>query len=596
MDIFNQTISYSPERSNHYMVKNFCADVFTGALTPVWWKELVPGDNLKQNYAMVIKALPMVKPVFGRVTASLNSFFIPFRIMDDNFIDRLTGGENAKSPVPYQIDSTEDSFDNIQSTKSPTKYSLKDYLGYPMYDPNVDGGSFLGSGILLSPYPWLAYNWCWNEYYRSERQCVDANGDPIKDRCKIGEGTYLMNDSPANSYGPVAKSGIKYVYLEHDYFTCCLPTRQFGTSPAFPISGILPINLYDRNNDLMYDSNNNPVNMFYDIGSYVDRFGTSIHKNLVVGVGQNPPLYQSELSNDALRTKSGSSPSAWHTSTDTNMGDNEHVNRYFEDLDVGAAGYKMGVDVSNGFSFNVDEFREIMAIQKYLEKINVCGSHYNEYLRAIFSVAPNDETIQKPVWLGGTSVDIMVSEIIQTSESNTTPLGEKGGVANSFSGNNLCEYFCKEPGIIMTLLHIRPKVTYTQGWNRSLYKPTKYDYLNPMLCHLSEQPVYKGELFAKGVADKNTPSNALSILGFNPRYAEYYTEQDQVCGDLRDTMSYWTWSRRFKDDVTLNAELNLCKAPEFADKFVVTDKPSWIVEYQNRLDITRPIPADPSPR
>lgn len=583
MDIFNQTISFSPERSNHYMVKNFCADVFTGALTPVWWKELVPGDNLKQNYAMVIKALPMVKPVFGRVTASLNTFFIPFRIMDDNFIDRLTGGENTKSPVPYQIDSTEDSFDDIQSCKSPTKYSLKDYLGYPMYDPKVDGGKYLGSGILLSPYPWLAYNFCWNEYYRSERQCVDANGDPIKDRCKIGEGTYLMKDSPANSYGPVAKSGIKYVYLEHDYFTCCLPTRQFGTSPAFPISGILPVNFYDQDNSKLYV---NYQNKLHDLELY----GGEPHK------GSDSILFSAPLSPYGGDNK----PSAGWTSRLLSKENGSAAVPYSSYgsiyWDNNQPVYKAGVDLSSGFSFNVDEFREVMAIQKYLEKINVCGSHYNEYLRAIFSVAPNDETIQKPVWLGGTSVDIMVSEIIQTSESNTTPLGEKGGVANSFSGNNLCDYFCQEPGIIMTLLHIRPKVTYTQGWNRALYKPTKYDYLNPMFCHLSEQPVYKGELFAKGVASKGAPSNALGILGFNPRYAEYYTEQDQVCGDLRDTMSYWTWSRRFNDDISLNAELNLCKAPEFADKFVVTDSPSWIVEYQNRLDITRPIPADPTPR
>lgn len=586
MNLFDSVPSFSPNRSKHLITQDFIGDVFTGAVTPIDWYEVVPGDNLKQSMALNVKSFPMVSSPFGQVNVDVNTFYVSYRDLDPNFADRLTGGETGKIAYQRSIDMT----DNLCACKSPTKYSLKDYLGYPMLNTSLGevAGTKDAVGTYLSVYPILAYNHIWNEYYRNENTMKDATGNPIKEHCRVGDGLpYLCRYQNTNKeFGPIDKGGIKWSYLEKDYFTSALSERQKGVPPALTVSGYAPIlvggTVRDSNNNVI-----NPLSPFYDnLGNKVTvRFDNS------TGLSNFSDIRGVNYPSSGV---TGSYPSDTVSSAvikDTKVTTNFIASHPYDYMTVQPC-----ADLSSSVGFSIDEWRTAMALQRYLERTNICGSRYEEYLLSMFSCAPSNDSLNKPVWIGGFRLPIVFSEVTSSVETTTKSQGTVTGKAWSEGSDYIGDYFVKEYGIVMTCLTIRPKVLYSQGCDRALIKPTKLDYYNPLFKNLSEQEVYAMELFEKSVDNNYSAELGLkNIVGFNPRYSELYCGRDKVVGSFRDSLSTWCFSRAFADTVSLNKETHLCKAPEYADKWTVTNVPQWYVECKSIRDMVRPIDNYPMP-
>ena len=59
---------------------------------------------------------------------------------------------------------------------------------------------------------------------------------------------------------------------------------------------------------------------------------------------------------------------------------------------------------------------------------------YN-FMKHLFGTNPESTRYQKPLLLGTQVVPIQIGEQLQTSETNTTPLGERAGIADGY-GNS----------------------------------------------------------------------------------------------------------------------------------------------------------------
>ena len=140
----------------------------------------------------VLRFQPLVAPVLHEINMYVHYYFVPYRLLWDDWEDFITGGVTGDySVTPPQW--------------TPTNYtigSLWDYMGFPT--------GILPAGAYPLDFPRRAYNFVYNEYYRDEtlQTKVALTNELILNRC-----------------------------WEKDYFTSSLPWQQRGTAPALPISG-----------------------------------------------------------------------------------------------------------------------------------------------------------------------------------------------------------------------------------------------------------------------------------------------------------------------------------------------------------------------
>ena len=280
---------------------------------------------------------------------------------------------------------------------------------------------------------------------------------------------------------PLAGYSILNRNWEKDYFTSSLPWQQRGTAPALPISGTTHA-VWDSSlflHSLTDDSNKVPI-------------GTA---NAIVGHQTN-----------ALTTQS----------------QGQANNRAFMNDNI--------VDLSSATTFNVADLRLVFQIQKWMERNARSGVRYTEFLRSHFGVSPRDERLQRPEYVGGSKSPIIISEVLQTSETGTKPQGNMAGHGISASSTFCGKYRATEYGIMIGMMSVMPRTMYQQGVNKQWLRRTKYDFYFPEFANLSEQAVRNSELYVTG--NESTDSQ---IFGYQGRYDEMRTKQNMVCGQMKST-------------------------------------------------------------
>ena len=198
--VFQRTGQVTPRRSMFDLSYSKLLTGDLGVLYPVLCDEVVPGDYWQIGNEVVLRFNPLLAPILHRIDCVTHYFFVPYRILDENWEDFITGGKDGDND--YTLPRY-----NLGLPAAYVKGSLWDYFGFPLGNGDAGPEQF---GILPLAYPWYAYNTIWNEYYRDQNLQEEA----VKNNCFVVKRNW-----------------------EKDYFTSALPFQQRGTSPAFPISG-----------------------------------------------------------------------------------------------------------------------------------------------------------------------------------------------------------------------------------------------------------------------------------------------------------------------------------------------------------------------
>lgn len=548
MSVFSSVRGNNVGRSvfNLSHFKRFTCDM--GQLIPVLFLECVPGDTMKIGCEAVTRFQPMVAPILDSVDMYVHYFFVPTRLLMDNEKDWetfLTGGKDGTDvsvKLPrFQFDYA---FGGTEDPNFPFSNGVR-FGKYSLWDyfglPVYDytQSALIRDSNHVVAFPQRAYNLVWNEYYRDENLC---------DEVSPNNGTLL------------------YRAWKKDYFTSALPWQQRGTSPALPISGTLPVNFGDSTTFVL---NNPKVRMMSEELSH-DIIGYTV-----------PISSDGSVSPGFLKSQNGINGTVGSLSGDANA----------------------TVNLSNATTFDVAVLREAFQIQRWLELNARAGVRYTEFLKAHFGLAPRDEVLRRPEYLGGTKSSIVVSEVLQTS-STVQPSEDgklKGSPQGNLSGHGLgamsdfiCSYTAKEFGYIIGIASWMPKPSYSQGVNRMFSRQTKYDFYFPEFAHLSEQAVTKGEIYATGVSAHDN-----SIFGYQSCYAEMKYMPSMNCADMRDTFSYWHLGRKFSSDPSLNAGFLTTNSAYSGgirkDIFAVQNEPGLIVNFANVIKAIRPMPVYGTP-
>ena len=182
-----------------------------GELIPIMLEEVIPGDTFQVQSEIMIRLAPMLAPVMHRVQVFTHYFYVPNRLVWDNFHDHITGGEDGTAnPVHPQVVVNAAAVTAGQVARG----TLADYLGLPTFE----SGTTLTEQYRISALPFRGYQLIFNEYYRDQ---------DLSQKITINKG-----DGDETDLTELLK--LRTRHWQRDYFTSARPSPQKGPQVTLP--------------------------------------------------------------------------------------------------------------------------------------------------------------------------------------------------------------------------------------------------------------------------------------------------------------------------------------------------------------------------
>nr|WNN13254.1 MAG: major capsid protein [Microviridae sp.] len=496
---------------------------------------MVPGDTFKMKTSMVARMTSLTRPIFGNINMDIYYFFVPMRLIWKHW--KEFNGENNTNAWTKEAPSYSIPQIRCPNTTGWKKGTLADHLGLPI---NKDGYS-------VSALPFRALTLIYNEWFRDEnvqRPMLFDDGD------SGGLGTN------GNTYADMIKGGMcPQVNKYHDYFTSALPAPQKGDPVTVSLAGQAPLNtLTDEITE-------------FASGEKL-KFGTT--------GGQTGKAYAmvagapSTLTNIAEVTRTG---------TDGNY----------------ISGTNMYADLTNVSVITINALRTAFQIQKILEADARGGTRYVEILKQRFGVTCPDYRLQRPEYLGGKRTPIMIQQVAQTSETTqNSPQGNLTAYSQTNDSSDSFVYSAQEFGYVIGIAVARQEHVYSQGINKMWTRKTIYDFYQPKLANIGEQPILKKEIFyTKGNGAVNE-----QVFGYQEAWADMRYKPNLVTGMLRpdlaaEGLENYSIADKYENAPTISEAFTL-ETPDYLDRALAVDHTKadqFILDFYFECTARRPMPV-----
>lgn len=406
--------------------------------------------------------------------------------------------------------------------------TLADYLGLPT---KVEG-------ISVSALPGRAYGLIYNEWFRNQN-ITQPTLVEVTDATTTGK-----NDGSATNDSAITLAKPLKAAKVFDYYTGALPEPQKGEPIAIPIAGgAAPIFVYNNTKlEKKWESSDNWVSYNRVVGTQGEE--ATKFKAGQVGVGET-----------------------W---------DNELR--------------PLGTDLSNVTSATINQLRQAFQIQKLLEKDARGGTRYREVLREHFGVTSPDSRMQIPEYLGGYRLPINVSQVIQTSATDSTsPQGNTAALSVTTMNKGMFTKSFTEHGFIMGLAVVRTDQTYQQGIERMWSRKGRYDYYWPVLANIGEQAILNKEIYAQGSSVDE------EAFGYQEAWADYRYKPSKVTGLFRSnaqqSLDAWHYAQDYSALPTLSTAWMEQGDDEMKRTLARSDQPDFIADFYFMNKTTRCMPV-----
>lgn len=558
---FSQIPTSPIQRSVFDRSHDYKTTMDAGYLIPFFVDEVLPGDTFKLRVNAFVRMNTLVAPFMDNVFMDTFFFFVPSRLVWDNW-QRFCGEQ--KNPG----DSTDFLIPSLSGTNTFTNGSIFDYMGLPT------GVALNPSDTPINALPFRAYNLIYNEWFRDEN---------LIDSIPVTTG-----DGP----DPISNYTLRKRAKRHDYFTSALPWPQKGPSVDVGLTGNAPVKGFDDSNNWIYGNGVSPE------AGYTAMFGTpsDVLDNVGLQVYTNRQMFSNANMIPIMQETNQSGRWANIGNQDQSDGYNIHPTRAIRAQQFSLSGPltptnpdSVYADLSGVSAITINDLRQAFQIQKFYEKWARGGSRYTETLRVMFNVISPDARLQRPEYLGGTHSRVNVVPTAQTSstdsvspQSNLSAFGVLGDSAHGFNKSFV------EHGYVIGLCCLRADITYQQGLNRMWSRRQLFDFYWPTLAHLGEQVVYNKEIYTQGTADDN------GVFGYQERYAEYRYKPSMITGKLRSTdaqsLDVWHLAQKFDSLPKLNQDF-IEENPPIARVIAVQNEPQFFADFWFDLKTSRPMPV-----
>lgn len=544
-NIFSSIMSKKPQKSAFNLSHARKFSFAPGKLYPTMCQEVLPGDKWSYDTNALVRFQPLVHPMMHLVDVYSYSFFQPARLTmkRGEFEVFITGGAkgDGKNAQGYVVEIPHAMFNQFGPDTALgfgadlhlIEGTLADFLGIAYTGEGSD------SSIPINMMPFIAWWRMWNDFFRDQNLhpdyvglypgIFDATGD-------ITAAIYAAMTSPnVNERFPFFD--IPRVCWEKDMFMSALPFAQRGNPVETPLSGSATV-------------------VYKPVATVTGAAAGTATQQLGVRDGTN------NINRDSAGTFDD-------PGNDTGVENIDEVN-----VDTG------------GFSINA--LRLAARLQEWLEKMARGGARYIEQIKSHFGVTSSDARLQRTEYLGGGKIPVSISEVLQTQENGTTPLGEMAGHGVSAGKVTGWSKFFEEHGFVISVYFLRPRTAYQNGTPRLFtHRFDKLDWAWPSFAHLGEQEVTMGELYF-GIDDSEISGNK-EVFGYQQRYAEYKYIPSTVHGEFKTTLAPWHWGIILESRPTLSRQFVECNPSSRVFNVISEGEPLYAI-VSNRITAVRPLP------
>ncbi len=531
------------KRSKFYRPHTHKTTFDSGKLIPIYVDELLPGDTVQMDMGAAVRMATPIFPVMDNSYIDTYFFYVPYRIIWENFKKFM--GDDTTTAWEQQVE-----YEIPQITAPEGGWAagtIADYMGIPT---NVEN-------ISVSSLPFRAYAKIWNEWFRDQNLKDEAmiNYD---DRTQTGTNF----DSEDYDYVISAQLGAEPLPVAryHSYFSSALPNSQKGPDTLLPfgnINGEIPVVGNGLNLGLT-DSVNN-------IGIQLNSSG--------YGVVANKDIYGIKVGTNST-TNNGLSEGTLGVTTDSTK----------------SGLIALANSAAGGEQTTINMLRLAFGVQRILERDARMGTRYREIIRGKYGVTISDARAQIPEYLGGARHQINIDQVIQTSSTDTTsPQGNTAAYSLTNFGESLFTASFEEPGLIMGLACIRAEEGYQQGIEKFWSRKSKWEFYDPIVANIGEQPIYNKEIYAQGTTVDN------EVFGYQEAWADYRYKPNRVSGAFRSnyqgTLDSWHYYNNFAELPTLSSEYIDFPKTNIERTLAVQNEPQFIADFFFKVEHTRPLPV-----
>lgn len=408
-------------------------------LVPIFLDEILPGDEVNLKMKSITRMSTPIKPLMDNLYLETFFFFIPNRLVWDNW-EKFQGQQtNPGDSVLYTIPTLNYAQAPI-STTGFTVESIYDYFGLPTLVTGLTDISALWN---------RAYELCYNDWFRDEN---------LQNSIVISTG-----DGPDNPGNYTLRKRNK----RKDYITSCLPWPQKGDAVSIALAGTAPV--YGNGKTIgITDGSANTHGLMSNASGLFSAYQNAYNQNVgfaTTGSGQ------------VAATKG------------------------LGVVTSGESGLIANLNGTTAVTINA--LRQAALYQQIKELDARGGTRYVESIYTRFGVISPDFRLQRPELIGQASSHINVYAVPQTAPTapSQTPQGNLAAFGTAIiHGDHGCRYAATEHGMIIGLANVRADLTYQQGIPRMFLRRTRLDYYEPLLNGLGEQTVTNAELYAQGTS------------------------------------------------------------------------------------------------
>lgn len=448
-------------------------NIFTakcGTLTPMLCDEIVAGSVIDLNLALSASLPPLASDSFLRASWKVEAFFVPMRLLYKGFEHFFVGDEFE---VWYD--------DNYQTVSVPALPHFAFVSG------TVTAGGVSGFAKYFGPGSLADYLG-----FKSDSLSLGSTISPSDARS--------FNILPWLCYHKCWDDWYRASAIQK---SCFAPVSDYN-SGAMPSVGVLPYAIYE------------------------DSLGLTLVR---IDAASSVPFLANEfrLADDTfvfdLRQRNFGFDYFTTALPTPNVAEQSRVT-----LDAN--------NLANGFT--ISQLRTINSLTQFKERNQLAGDRYVDRLFAQYGCRPSDGIAQRSLCIGTADFEVYNKGIYQNAnngQSNNNPfagqVGAKYGSASASSGGSvhLVDSFrAAEPGYLMVIGSLVPRVTYAYGVNPMLYRYTESNSIgemaNPILQNIGPEPIYTRELCGDVFGGTD-------IFGYQDRYGSFKNRFDELHGLVR---------------------------------------------------------------